>query len=1337
MSNNQFSNAFDYKVVYVFGINDSAHAGYLKIGDASLHTDTPIDKLSPNSKELNQAALARIKSYTNTAGVKPVLYHTELAIRNDKKKGLVAFRDHNVHDVLKNSGMPNVTIDGSTGKEWFEVDVETAKKAINAVKQDYANLSNTAIDKHVPIVFRPEQEACIKMAVKHFQVADKFLMNAKMRYGKTLVTLEIVKQCGFRKTIILTHRPVVDDGWYEDFGKIFYGTDSIYGSKAKGYEVDELLSKGKPFIYFASIQDLRGSKKVGGLFDKNGLVFDTVWDCVIVDEAHEGTKTALGEDTVEAVVKPDQRKTKFLALSGTPFNILADFEDDSIFTWDYVMEQECKSEWDKNHFGDHNPYDELPQLKIFTYSLGDLLNNNTFIFEDKAFNFKEFFRTFTGDITEDHDPMPSDRTVGDFVHEDDIRSFLNLMVKDNGDSQYPYSTEDYRQIFRHTLWMVPGVKEAKALKRLMLSHPVFGNGSFDIVNVAGNEDEEEKYEEALSKVKTAIANSKKTGRYTITLSCGKLTTGVTVKEWTGVFMLSGSYSTSAANYLQTIFRVQSPCNDDGKIKETAFVFDFAPDRTLKMVSKAASINTGKGKGKFGDKKVLGKFLNYLPVISIEGSEMTAYSAAKLLQQVKNVYAERVVMSGFEDTALYNDEQLYTLTEGDLKAFKDLQDIIGKNKIDTKKTDIDVNKQGLTDEEYEEQEKLKKRKQKKKLTPEDEERLKELQEKKKLRNTAIDILRGISVRMPMLIYGAEIDYDNDITLDAFVDLVDEDSWNEFMPKGVSKDKFREFQKYYDEEVFIAAGRKIRYIARQADELDPEERVKKIASLFNCFKNPDKETVLTPWRVVNMHMSEAIGGWDFWDENHEMTIEKARFVDQGEITQQVFKDPDTKILEINSKTGLYPLYVAYSVYREKLNVMGDKVNRKVLWNQILRDNVFVICKTPMAKTITKRTLAGYSGAKINAHCFDDLINTLKNKPKQFIDKVLRPNFWGKEGKIMKFNAVVGNPPYQTMAQGTSNGSDPIYHLFIDVASQMCDLVSFIHPARFLFNAGKTPRDWNQRMLSDKHFKVIRFWSDSSVVFPAVDIKGGVAVTLWNGNKDYGAIRTFTPKKELSAIASKVKDSPCFVSICDQITNRGIYRFSELAYSENPDEMKKITDSRIGASAFDRLSVLFPNEKPDDGNEYVRFFGLSETKRTYRWLRRDYFKPVASFEKYKVFVPAANGSGALGEVLSTPVIGHPVIGHTETFLSVGCFDTEKEAIACYKYICSKFARTMLGVLKVTQHNSPEKWEYVPLQDFSENSDIDWSKPIADIDQQLYKKYGLTQEEIDFIEKNVVPME
>lgn len=191
-----------------------------------------------------------------------------------------------------------------------------------------------------------------------------------MRYGKTFVSLEIVKQCKFKKTIILTHRPVVDAGWYEDFTKIFYGVnDYIYGSKTTGYSVEQLLETGKNFIYFASIQDLRGSETVGGKFDKNNLVFKTVWDCVIVDEAHEGTTTALGEDTVKAVFK-EGSGTKLLSLSGTPFNILTDYDENSIYTWDYIMEQESKSEWDKLHFGDHNPYDELPELRIYTYSLG-------------------------------------------------------------------------------------------------------------------------------------------------------------------------------------------------------------------------------------------------------------------------------------------------------------------------------------------------------------------------------------------------------------------------------------------------------------------------------------------------------------------------------------------------------------------------------------------------------------------------------------------------------------------------------------------------------------------------------------------------------------------------------------------------------------------------------------------------------------------------------------------------------------------------------------------------------------------------------------------------------
>ena len=535
--NTQFKSAFNYKVIYAFTVNDEKHQGLIKIGDATLHTTSSIDSLAPNYRELNQAALARIKSYTNTVGITPTLLHTELAVKEyygeDGNIELKAFRDHEVHRVLENSGIKKVKMDGSTGREWYRIDKETAIEAIQAVKKHYANLSNVKMSGNTPIIFRPEQKEAIDKTIKQFKKNDRMLWNAKMRFGKTLSALEVIKQCKFKKTIILTHRPVVNDGWYEDFTKIFYDTDYLYSSKSNGYTVENLNRKGKNFVCFASIQDLRGSEAVGGKFSKNDEIFNTVWDCVIVDEAHEGTKTALGDDTIKAILKEEQQKTKLLALSGTPFNILDEYDENSIYTWDYIMEQECKSEWDKQYFGDSNPYEELPELHIYTYDLGDLLHNSSCItYEDKAFNFHEFFRTWTGDYKIDYEQMPPTANIGGFVHEQDIWSLLNLMTKEDDKNSYPYSKDEYRDLFKHSLWMVPGVREAKALKNLMLKHPVFGSGQFDIVNVAGSDDEESV--DALNSVRNAISKAEKLDTYTITLSCGKLTTGVTVKEWTAV-----------------------------------------------------------------------------------------------------------------------------------------------------------------------------------------------------------------------------------------------------------------------------------------------------------------------------------------------------------------------------------------------------------------------------------------------------------------------------------------------------------------------------------------------------------------------------------------------------------------------------------------------------------------------------------------------------------------------------------------------------------------------------------------------------------------------------------
>lgn len=1336
----EFTNAFAYKVIYAFTVNDETHKGLIKIGDATLNSDLTPDKFPPNCRELNQAALKRIREYTNTAGITPVLLHTELAVKTVKDKEnntkMVAFRDHDVHRVLENSGIKKAKINETTGREWYRITKETAIEAIEAVKKSYANLSNVSNDDFVPIIFRPEQKEAIERTVKQFKKSDRMLWNAKMRFGKTLSALEVVKRCGYKKTIILTHRPVVNDGWYDDFGKIFHGTDYIYGSKANGYTLDDLLSKDNGFVYFASIQDLRGSEAVGGKFDKNDVVFETVWDCVIVDEAHEGTKTTLGDETIKAIIK-EEGKTKLLALSGTPFNILDEYDDESIYTWDYIMEQECKSEWDKQHFGDSNPYEELPELRIYTYDLGDLLRNKNYItYEDKAFNFTEFFRTWTGEYNKDYAQMPETAKIGDFVHEQDILSFLNLMTKTDEESSYPYSKDEYRELFKHSLWMVPGVKEAKALKELMLKHPVFGSGQFNIVNVAGSDDEESA--DALNSVRTAISNAEKVDTYTITLSCGKLTTGVTVKEWTAVFMLAGSFSTSAANYLQTIFRVQSPCNKNGKLKTTAYVFDFAPDRTLKMVSEAVSVSAKAGKTGSDDKKILGKFLNFCPIISVAGSQMKEYKADRLLQQLKRAYADKVVRNGFDDNNLYNDE-LLKLNDVDIEEFNKLKGIIGKSKAAPKQNDITVNQQGLTKEEYEELEKMKK-KPKKELSEEEKARLEELKNKRKVRNDAISILRGISIRMPLLIYGADIPYEEEITLDKFIEKVDDSSWNEFMPNGVTKKVFGDFRKYYDEDVFIAAGRRIRNIAREADTLTPTERVKKIASLFANFKNPDKETVLTPWRVVNMHMSDCLGGYDFFDEKHENPIDEPRFVDQGQVTKDTFANTNAQILEINSKTGLYPLYVTYSIFREKCKKHKDselslELQRDV-WNDTIQNNVFVICKTPMAKQITQRTLAGYSDIKINAHYFDDLINQLKNKPQQFIDRMLKPSYW-KKGDVgqMKFDAIVGNPPYQESTSGTVNDK-PIYHLFMDIAFDISDKVTFITPARFLFNAGATPQNWNDKVLNDKHLKVIYYTSNSNDIFPNVDIKGGVAITYRDAKENFGSIGIYCEFDELNSIKNKVwKESTC--SFMELILNRGQYRYSDNIYKDYPDEMKKTSDRRISTSAFERMPKIFTENKPIDDNEYIQMYGNLDGKRVYRWFRKDYLAPIDNLYKYKVLIPKANGSGAIGEVLSTPLIGTPLIGYTETYISMGETDIYEEAEAVLRYVKSKFARCMLGILKVTQDNTKKVWKYVPLQDFTAKSDIDWSKSIPEIDKQLYAKYNLSEDEIAFIEEKIKPME
>lgn len=1321
----RFTSSLKLKLIYVFRINDAAHRGCLKIGEATCE-DENMFGLSPNSKTLNEAARKRINQYTQTAGIAYDLLYTELTVYN--RGGLRSFNDKEVHNVLERSGIKKKIFDTvNKANEWFITDLETVKRAIAAVKEGRSSLSSAEVTReYSPIVFRPEQQEAINKTKKQFRKGNQMLWNAKMRFGKTLSALQVVKDMEFQRILILTHRPVVDAGWFEDFGKIFYDRkDFAYGSKNNGESYDSLErraeSHGLHYVYFASMQDLRGSELVGGNFDKNNEVFATDWDLIIVDEAHEGTQTELGKAVMGELVK---EQTKVLRLSGTPFNLLDDFKEDEIYTWDYVMEQRAKMSWDELHFGDPNPYASLPTLNIYTYDLGRLLHE--FVDEDVAFNFREFFRV---------------NEAGGFCHEKDVRAFLNLLTKEDKDSLYPYANEEYRNIFRHTLWMVPGVKEARALSAMLQTHPVFQH--FKVVNVAGDGDQDEESRDALEAVEQAIGKDPDATR-TITLSCGRLTTGVSVKAWTAVFMLSGSYNTAASSYMQTIFRVQTPATINGRMKEQCYVFDFAPDRTLKVIAETAKISAKAGKTSQSDRKAMGEFINFCPIISVEGSQMSRFDVPHMLEQLKRVYVERVVRNGFEDNSLYNDE-LMKLDDLELQEFDNLKKIIGQTKAMPKTNQVDINSQGLNNEEYEEKEKLEK-KLKKELTEEERKRLEELKKKTKNREAAISILRGISIRMPLLIYGAELSGENqEITIDNFASLIDPQSWEEFMPKGVTKQKFNSFKKYYDPEIFCAAGKRIRAMARAADKLSIEERIGRITDIFSTFRNPDKETVLTPWRVVNMHLGDCLGGYNFYDTEYQNVIPEPRFIDKGEVTAEVFS-PESRILEINSKSGLYPLYMAYGIYRARVKASLFAVEtveeQQTVWDKVIAENIFVICKTPMAKSITKRTLAGFRKAKVNTRYFEDLINQIKNKPENFIAKVAKGHSYWKaiDNDNMKFNAIVGNPPYQEVVdqKESTNGqkvSISIFQYFQTISEKIGKYTALIYPgSRWIHRSGKGLEKFGLAQMNDPHLALLEFFPCSKDIFKDVAIADGLSIVLKNMEKNecgftykYSVggktitIQANNPGNDMfslnpqdNEIIKRLDNAiKSFGCLHDSILPRNLFSIESDFVEKNPSLVKEFND---GDYYNPQTEIkLFTNDKA----------GKSGRARWYIANKNVIASGSEYLNKWKVIVSSANAGGQKRSNQIAIVDNHSAFGRSRVALKT--FATEKEAINFFKYATSEIIRF---AFLLTDESLTSLAKKVPdLLDYSdENGIIDYNR---DVNAMLYRLFDINETSQQYIQE------
>ncbi len=346
--------------------------------------------------------------------------------------------------------------------------------------------------------------------------------------------------------------------------------------------------------------------------------------------------------------------------------------------------------------------------------------------------------------------------------------------------------------------------------------------------------------------------------------------------------------------------------------------------------------------------------------------------------------------------------------------------------------------------------------------------------------------------------------------------------------------------------------------------------------------------------------------------------------------------------------------------------------------------------------------------------------------------------KNQDIMKFDVIIGNPPYQEEVEGNER-SNPIYNSFMDESYKNADKAMFITPARFLFNAGQTPKVWNKKMLQDSHFKVIYYNQDASEVFPNVILKGGVSISYHDTSKQFEPIEVFVPFEELRSIKDKVTIKERENKFLPHIMVGAVpYKFSETFKKERPNLVAKAgTSFDLRTNAIDNLiNTAFYLERPNDSHEYAQIYGLLNLKRVYAWIRRDYIIEASNFTFYKVLVPKVNGNGEFGETLSSPIVAFPNVGYTQSFIGIGAVQTAREAEAILKYIKTRFVRALLGILKGTQDNPPERWKYVPLQDFTPSSDIDWSKSIAEIDEQLFDKYGLDEQERNFIRTKVKEM-
>lgn len=1316
-------------VPHIYSFETNTLPNYLKVGDTYRPVDERLNEWRRYYKDLSEIS------------------RHEATVDDE-----VFFRDYAVHKYLETNGIMRVSFDEQHNifsNEFFEdATKDDVLSAVNDIKAnykknaiyDYYNNFKDRVEFHFKRVhdFTPRDNQ--QVVIDNFQKAiangrTNLLMYAVMRFGKSITSMWCAKNIDSKLTVVVSAKADIKSEWKQtveshvDFtGYRFMDSDNLRSSDNLNDLYDQKFNTGsgeeevcKNIVLFLTLQDLAGSTET--IKKHHKILQENKVDLLIVDETHFGARAqVLGkvlagielseEDENTLKAKPEDSENlgslnKLVAidakiklhLSGTPYRILmgSEFDKEDIIAFVQFSDiYEAKLAWSAEHLDEEewkNPYFGFPQMIRFAFNPNE--------------SSRKLLTTIPGskpaDIFEPVSVAKNSKDYEKFIHQKEVMDLLQVLDGSKNDTGLLgiLDSEPIKvgKLTQHIVIVLPYRASCDAFEKLVAANKaLFKNiAQYEIFNISGHN----KILTSPDEIKAAIAKAETNHKKTITLTVNKMLTGTTVPQWDTMIYLKGTESPQ--EYDQAIFRLQSPWveaykDDDGDtikydMKPQTLLVDLDPTR-LFYLQEMKAFTYGANIQKIGNENIescIKRELRVSPIIALNAAKnkLIEVSAVNIMDEVRKYASERTIAEDVSeigiDLTLKENQEIYSFISR-------LSELGGKNGLNIKPVEGDGDdlEGAPMDDEGE-----KEGSDATNDTPSgDEDESKDTTFEKQFRTYYV-----------MILLFAFLSETEEKSLTDVIDNIDANDDNHRIARnlGLKKEDLILLRNNIHWSVLSALDYKIQNSDFRANDktITPEEHIDIAIHKFGRLSDSE---VFTPPTIVNKMYDAFDKG--FWQNAGT-----------------------TKVLDIASKSGIYAKGFVRKAMQNGANLSA------------LQNNFYSIPTSPAAYEFTRKMYEalGLNIDNIAQHftSFDLLqytdvkIHNLLVTNKKFCDitkddlkKHVKIKSRKSEGN-MKFTAVVGNPPYDRRTE--TNFSASIYHEFFEAAKSLKPrYVTMIHPAKFLFNSGATPKSWNKKMLNDPHLTIKMYEPDIKKIFQSVGAKGGVCVTFWDSDNSNGGLGgVFIAQEELRSIRGKVQ----------------IGGFDEIVSSAGGSPTKRYNDkygrkrSYFRTSAFFDMANVFTLEP--DAKHTIKIVGLEKgNKRSERYVSLDVLNDK-NIEKWKVLLPKSNGSGAIGEVLSTPLVGEPLVGSTESFVQIGSFDSESEAQNCMKYIKTKFCRAMLGTLKITQDNPKSVWKNVPVQSFTSDSDIDWAKSISDIDNQLYAKYKLDENEIEFIETHVKAME